>query len=184
MGGQASKKQDDSMDVGDFSDDDTPKGAGGEPVKGAKSYALWHLADVRKARERARQYATDDNPGFAMVTRREFWELFSDYSKIVGSTFLALPMTLYDVYKQHRSDEKINAIEVLLMLGLFCHAKTDEQLEFCFALFDFDGGGSIDRVRNDAALRLRAWLTKHVPGGDDAVHDTAHTCGAQSWTHC
>ena len=117
-----------------------------EPVQGAKAYAMWKLADVRKAREAARAFALEDDPGMAPVSRRQFWELFSDYGQLVGDAFLSLPMKLFEVFKDTPESKTVNAMEVLLMLGLFCHAKTDEQLEFCFALFDFDGGGAIDRV--------------------------------------
>jgi len=124
----------------------TEKKSADEPVVGSKAYALWDMKDVRNVRERARAYAVEENPSLAPVTRRQFWELFSDYSKLIGAQFLSLPITLFETFKDHPDSVTVNATEVLLMLGLFCHAKTTEQLEFCFNLFDFDGGGSIDRV--------------------------------------
>ena len=99
-----------------------------EPVQGAKAYAMWKLADVRKAREAARAFALEDDPGMAPVSRRQFWELFSDYGQLVGDAFLSLPMKLFEVFKDTPESKTVNAMEVLLMLGLFCHAKTDEQL--------------------------------------------------------
>lgn len=170
MGGQPSKPKDAGAEDGAGAATAAPGAASPaaqkEPVKGAKAYAMWKLPDVRKAREAARAFATEEDPAFAPVSRRQFWELFSDYGQLVGDAFLSLPMQLFEVFKDTPKSTTVNAIEVLLMLGLFCHAKTDEQLEFCFALFDFDGGGAIDRVRlmrpSRRCMRVhrsRAWLS-------------------------
>ena len=137
MGGKSSKRNDNNEG------DDKKKG-----ITGSKDFGLWTLEDVEKARERIFKVPRGDHPHSIPISRRQFWELFSDYSKLIGTQFLSLPVDLFDVFCDEEGNSTINAIEVLLMLGLFCEGATDDQMTFCFNLFDFDGGGSIDKVRH------------------------------------
>lgn len=53
----------------------------------------------------------------------------------------------------------VNALEVLLILSLFCADPQLEQLQQCFNMFDLDGGGFISRVR---LLSGQLQLCQHV----------------------
>lgn len=62
--------------------------------------------------------------------------MFTDLSKLNTRGVLQLPMKTFNYFLQHRSDTHILALEVLLVLALFCEAHNqDDKLFFCFRVF-------------------------------------------------
>lgn len=101
------------------------------------------------------------------LTRKQYWEVFTDYSMIRNGTFLALPLDIFDAFitksnSPDRSEVTVNALELLLMLTLFCNADQSSQLSLCFQLFDLDGGGSISREEMRAFFDVLISAAFHV----------------------
>ena len=78
------------------------------------------------------------------MTRKQFWECFTDYSVIRQGQFLSVPLKLFDVFSAPEHKGLVNVVEVLLILALHCTGDVKDQLMFCFELFDDDNSDSMD----------------------------------------
>ena len=111
------------------------------------------------------------------ISRRQFWEVFTDYSQIRGTLalaaahrlhvgradrswrtdqrFLALPIEYYDHFAPR--DGELEVKQLLLLMALFCNATLSDQLSWMFDVFDTDGDGSMNEVRT-THVDVRSWL--------------------------
>lgn len=127
-----------------------------EDAFGKDEYAWWTLRDVKAACERARKLLKDGQTmHMQFLTRRQFWEVFTDYTRIVDADFLTLPMTHFDRFaKCSGKDQQVRCLSLLLVLTLFCTGETNDQLYHCFHLFDTDGGGTLDMAEMIEFMRF------------------------------
>jgi len=104
--------------------------------------------------------------GGVRVTRREFWDIFTDYTVLKGDTWLSLPLSVFSIFEDQDSGT-VDVLEVFLMVALFSEGSMEEQLRFCFRAFDTDQSGAITldemvhffKVLCRASFKVRA----HVP---------------------
>lgn len=106
-----------------------------------KWFAVWTIELVRKAYERLRERG-----GERYLTRREFWEAFTDYDAVTDGEFLALPQDAFGMFAfkarpgtaaaRAGNGDVVDSIEVLLALTLFCQGDASSQLRLCFEIFD------------------------------------------------
>ena len=90
------------------------------------------------------------DPQAVRLTRREFWDVFTDYTVLKGDTWLSLPLDVFNVFDDQGSGT-VDALEVFLMMSLFSDGDIDQALRFCFTVFDTDQSGECG-----------ALLSKHV----------------------
>lgn len=105
----------------------------------ADEYTRWSLDNVREAHER---FAKLRRHHQVTVNRRQFFEVFTDYTVMVDGAFLSLPMEHFDLYDA-KSTNEVFVYEVFFMLAVFCKGTEDEKVSFAFQLFDFRGVGHI-----------------------------------------
>lgn len=105
-------------------------------------------------------------------------QLFTDYNTIHDGKFLTVPLELFEVFEDKRDGTKVAAlwpsaflrhgyihtgggkldiVEVLLVLSLFCAGIIKDQLTFCFQLFDDDASDSMDLVTNHVMGSCAVW---------------------------
>ena len=113
------------------------------------AWCRWTSDAVARAYERAKSVkpmlATTDakqNPGGVRLTRREFWDVFTDYTVLHGDSWLSLPLYVFSMFDNTDSGT-IDVLEVFLMVALFSEGEMEDQLRFCFKVFDTDHSGSI-----------------------------------------
>jgi len=98
-----------------------------------------------------------------LVTRRDFMEVFTDITVVMGSgQFLQLPIEVFewfaDVDKYGASSNEKNYCDcrlVLLALSISCSATVKEVGMLLFRAYDVDGTGSLCAVRSTCGLRCR-----------------------------
>lgn len=61
-----------------------------------EEYHRWPLEAVEAAHKRWQNLARRGEPPNFHLTRRQFWDVFTDYNQIVGGTFLSLPVRAID----------------------------------------------------------------------------------------
>ena len=88
------------------------------------------------------------------LTRRQFWEVFTDYQVVCGREWLSLPLDQFYLYLDKPTDTKIDAVEVLMMLALFSQGTPDEALAFCFQVFDEDRSRVMELVSGHCRYAL------------------------------
>ena len=131
-------------------------------------------ADGGKAPRSGKRVPTVMKSGVT-ISRRQFWEVFTDYSQIRGAQrttqrtayrahnalcrhrmpcwcrtdnqFLALPVEYYDHFARGRPDGMLEVKSLLLLMALFCNSTLSDQLNWMFVLFDTDGDGTMAEVR-------------------------------------
>lgn len=77
----------------------------------------------------------------------------------------------------------INAVEVVLILALFCRGAEADQLRFCFNIFDLDGGGSIDQEEMTNFMRtlmMAAYKVRLIP---ERIPDAEFPTAAENMFH-
>ena len=90
------------------------------------------------------------------LSRRQFWEVFTDFEVVCGREWLSLPLDHFYLFQDHADDETVDAVEVLMVLALFCRADPEDALTFCFDVFDGDGSKIMELVRGDVWRALLA----------------------------
>lgn len=80
------------------------------------------------------------DPRAVRLTRREFWDVFTDYTVLKGDAWLSLPLSVFNVFDDGGTGT-VDALEVFLMMSLFSDGAMDEALHFCFTVFDTDHSG-------------------------------------------
>ncbi len=133
-------------------------------------FLKWEIIDVDKAYKRF-TYAKDgaNKHGDLSMTRSEFWEAFTDYDTIVSGEFLTLPIEQYSLFDPEGAN-KVYALEVFVVLVLFCNATTEEKLSRCFQFFDFDHSTTISRVEMVMLTRVVSRGLNRI-GSIDVVAD-------------
>jgi len=83
-----------------------------------------------------------------LLSRKQFWEAFTDHGVQSGREWLSLPLEHFYVFVDTPDAEHVDAVEVLMVLALFCESRPSEALAFCFDVFDADQSSTMDRVRH------------------------------------
>lgn len=136
------------------------------------------------------------------LSRRQFWEVFTDFEVVCGREWLSLPLDHFYLFQDHDGDERVDAVEVLMVLALFCRADPEDALTFCFEVFDGDGSNIMELVRVLCAARWQRYAPAplaraqtHVAllslllcpcspaGRDGALSVGVGVCGVQDGAH-
>jgi len=133
-----------------------------------EEYAKWPLQAVKAAYVRLQTERSNRECADLSLTKREFWETFTDYGTIVEGQFLNLPMEQYALFDPENK-QSVYALEVFATLALFCNGELPEKLGFIFVMFDFDKSKGISRDEMVMMLRCvtramyRVGLTASFP---------------------
>jgi Ca2+-binding EF-hand superfamily protein len=117
-----------------------------------EEYAKWPLEAVEQAYNRLLLARKERECADLGLTRREFWETFTDYNTVIKGQFLNLPMEQYSVFDPEKKDS-VYALEVFAALALFCNGELETKLKFIFLMFDFDKSNGISR--DEMVMMLR-----------------------------
>lgn len=69
--------------------------------------------------------------------------VFTDMSELTTRGIFRLPVKTFNYFQRRPEDLHIMALEVLLVLALFCKGDQDKKLEFCFRVFGMSVAGSL-----------------------------------------
>ena len=118
-------------------------------VKARQDFAWWNRETVERAYERALKIkpvlGTEEAKTLmegVRITRREFWDVFTDYTTLKDDSWLSLPLSVFTIFDDE-NEGTVDVLEVFLMLALFADGDMNEQLRFCFTMFDTDHSGNI-----------------------------------------
>ena len=131
-------------------------------------YAKWPLVAVEQAYARLLLARKERECADLGLTKREFWETFTDYSTVVQGQFLNLPIEQYALFDPEDKGS-VYALEVFATLALFCNGELETKLRFIFVLFDFDKSNGISKDEMVMMLRCvtralyRVGLTDSFP---------------------
>ena len=131
-------------------------------------YGKWPLIAVEQAYQRLQADRATRECADLSLTKREFWETFTDYATIVEGQFLNLPMEQYAIFDPENK-QSVYALEVFATLALFCNGELPAKLKFIFVMFDFDKSDGISRDEMVMMLRCvtralyRIGLTESFP---------------------
>lgn len=146
----------------------------------------WQLKDIKRARSR---FATTyEETGSFLISRRQFWEIFTDYdfAFVANGEFLTLPLEMFVHFEQEESGIA-DAREVFCLLVLLAQGTTmSERLEICFPLF----GPSMTEERiaqflftlQRALFRLGILAKRASP--PTVMSLAARICGEGAWRKC
>ena len=93
--------------------------------------------------------------GCTLITRQQFFTIFTDLHQIKDGGFLALSLDIFDAFVlnghlplEHPAGGTpfADAMQVLLVVTLFCQGGLEKQLRACFHLFDADDNHAMDPV--------------------------------------
>merc|ERR1712138_288708 len=79
------------------------------------------------------------------MSRREFWETFTNYKIVVDGEFLTLPVELFNAFDRERKG-KVYALEIFVTLAIHCCDNIKNKVRWCFRLFDFDNSNTISHT--------------------------------------
>ncbi len=115
-------------------------------VHDLEEFTKWTLQNVEAAYAKFVKAKADKGfTGDLVMSRREFWETFTDYATVVNGEFLSLPVEMYNLF-DNKGKGKVYALEIFVVLGMHCCSNIRNKLQFCFQLFDFDGSGTISQT--------------------------------------
>ena len=127
--------------------------ADGVHFEDREEYAKWPLVAVQAAYAKLLKTRSETEQCADMsLTKREFWETFTDYSTISNGQFLNLPMAQYALFDPE-DKQSVFALEVFSALIFFCNGELPDKLTFIFVLFDFDKSNGISR--DEMVMMLR-----------------------------
>eukprot|EP00924_Labyrinthula_sp_SR-Ha-C_P006118 snap_masked-scaffold_54-processed-gene-0.7-mRNA-1 protein AED:1.00 eAED:1.00 QI:0/-1/0/0/-1/1/1/0/360 len=90
--------------------------------KAVSAFGSWKFQHVLEARTRLSLFFAKEKRLF--ITRKEFWEIFSDYSpgsfKINNNRFVQLPLDIFMLFEEE--DETCDSREVFCILSLLCQS--------------------------------------------------------------
>lgn len=118
-------------------------------------YVKWSLDNVKEAHARWQRVMKARHKPLSSVevTKREFWEIFTDYTTMTSEgSFLALPMDQFEMFDF--GPGRVFILEPLTLLTLFCDGVLDEKISFIFELFDFEKRGRL--VHADMVMLIEA----------------------------
>ena len=117
-----------------------------EHTHSLQEFAKWKVDDVAVAYDTfTATKIRNGKRGDMSLSRREFWETFTNYNRIVCGEFLSLPVGLFNFFDIN-GKEKVHALEVFVVLAIHCAGNVTDKIEYCFKLFDFDNSNTISQT--------------------------------------
>lgn len=116
-----------------------------------------------------------------MLNRREWMEVFTDFTVLTKSGFLSLGLEVFEALDVHKAG-RVDFVESVLMCVLCGDGSPHEQMKFAFEMFDVDGSKALNEEEMDALiakLARAAVVLGLIDGADAPTEDIIKAIGAE-----